>query len=569
MIMKGSFLHGADYGEKVDYLIFRHDERNRSMVLDEDGNRDVRSVYRIDGICCTPSAFPFLARETDLRYRKNLRPEDCNMIHLVLSYHPRDMMDGLLDVSLAHELSQEWIHRYLPGFLGVACTHEDGDHHSGNIHTHILLHSVKCRNEVSPYMTHPENSRVGNRFHLSPITWMELRQKLNEFSGEKGLHQDYSAWIPPDSVNDREYHARYVGQKKLEENNRKIIEAGGIPETDTFHTEKETYRIAIRDASRRSCSVTEFKEILGHEHGILVTEDQGKWRYVKDRGRGYSPGTLGSSYFREKVLEELEKNRKDPHRVEEYLTSEKYREQNRQIALKKDSLPGYIRTLSPPFRDDLSGDICRLVYDRGMALDTREEQVRFFRPYAEAVRWIYWCGYPFAMTLEKLDHVAEDNRRDLTRSQENVELCRRKHVEKETLLFYSCAVRDYAPLKEQIANAEDPDAFREEHWMEFRILEEAEEQLGRIPGKTWKERQEETLLAGKALFRAQNDLNSYEDFQEELRQVVSVLEPIRPDLEKLQDERENRNMEQEQEVRKKEERESIPKKRVISPDYER
>ena len=114
-------------------------------------------------------------------------------------------------------------------------------------------------------------------------------------------------------------------------------------------------------------------------------------------------------------------------------------------------------------------------YDRGMALDTREEQVWFFRPYAEAVRWIYWCGYPFAMTLEKLDHVAENNRRDLTRAQENVELCRRKHVEKETLLFYSCAVRDYAPLKEQIANAEDPDAFREEHWMEFRILEEAED----------------------------------------------------------------------------------------------
>lgn len=386
MILKCVLYRVTSYGEVLDYLIFQHDEITKAKLYDANGHRLLRPVYLMDGINCTPMAFPWMAEELNREFRKNMDPKDIHMIHYIISFHPDDAEYRGLDLHHAHELSLEWVRRCLPGMLGVVCTHEDGDHHAGNIHTHIILNSLKYTDEIAQSMKYPDRTRRGNRFYPNRATCLEHREILDEIAIREGLTPGYSGRFPSDRINDREYHVRYLGQKKLDEENRKIIASGGIPERKVFRTEKEEYRIAVDDASCRSRDLSEFKKILWEEYRIRLLEADGKWRYVREGTKGYSPGTLGSAYYRETVENRLAENRSYPYLIAQYL-KEKQRQQDLELAeLRADSLPGYLETLSPPYSDDLTGDICRAVNALGWEFSSKEEQVQAIRPYAELVR---------------------------------------------------------------------------------------------------------------------------------------------------------------------------------------
>lgn len=572
MILKYNPFFGGSYSESVDYLIYQHDPITKAKLYDENGNRLIRPVYLMDGIGCTPSAFPRMAEELNREFRKNLDPDERNMISFIISYHPDDVEHGHLDIYRAHEVSMEWARRCLPGMLGVICTHHDGDHQSGNYHTHILLCSLKYTDEISDSMKHPYIAKRGARFHPSFETWREFYTILDEIAQREGLHSDYVPGGALKRVNDREYHVRWHGQKKLEEKNRQIIASGGIPQTKTFRTEKEKYRFAVEDSCMRSRDLPEFEKTLQEDYGIRVEETDGKWRYIREGDRGYSAGTLGSAYFREKILSELSENQKDPERIESYLEQRRRERSREKWDLEKNSLPGFLETLSPPYRDDITGDIGKIVLEKGLALPTGAEQVMFLQPFAEAVRYLKSTH----RSLKLPDLGEEEIHREIEDETALVDEAKGELAEQEKLRFFRNALQKHSSLKEALAASEDPERFRQEHRVKLQILEAAEEYLKGISPKTPEEQREELWHAGFRLRVREESLEYLKDDLSRIHRIKRDLNPIRPELEKCQEERERRKAEQarlrqirEAEERELEERLSGREKRLIPMDYER
>lgn len=566
MILKYVSFHGASYSDSLDYLIYQHDEKTRAKLYDENGNRQVRQIYLMDGLQCTPFAFPRMAEELNREYRKNLDPGERNMIMFIISYHPDDMEYRHLDIYRAHELSLEWVHRCLPGMLGVACTHPDGDHHTRNIHTHVLLCSLQYKEEISESMEHPYRAKRGTRFHPLNNTWREFYKVLDEIAQREGLSPCQLPGITPKCINNGEYHARWRGQKKLEEENRIIINSGGVPQTETFRTEKEEYRYAIGDACSRSRDLPGFEKILLEEYGIRVTETNGKWQYFREGTKGYSPRTLGSDYFKEKILIDLRENQKNPDRIEAYLDrkkSEGYREMRK---LKENSLPGYIETLSPPYRDDITGDICRAVYEKGMAIPTREGKVKFLQPYAEAVRYLR----DTYRSKELPDLGEAEITKEIEDRRKTIDEARLELAKQEALRFFRNVMRAYSPLKEELITSDDPERFRQEHQTELQALEAAEQFLGDVPMKSPEEQKEELWQAGFRVYARQEDLGWLESNLETIRKIKRDLNPIMPELERARDERQAKLQQKMDALRKERERSEPRKEKQLIPlDYER
>ena len=49
-----------------------------------------------------------------------------------------------------------------PGHQALVCTHPDGHNHSGNIHVHIVINSLRIEDvPLLPYMDRPADTRAG------------------------------------------------------------------------------------------------------------------------------------------------------------------------------------------------------------------------------------------------------------------------------------------------------------------------------------------------------------------------------------------------------------------------
>ena len=80
---------------------------------------------------------------------------------------------------------------------------------------------------------------------------------------------------------------------------------------------------------------------------------------------------------------------------------------------------------------------------------------------------------------------------------------RKVFQEKENLLFFQKILGDYVHFREELFASDQPQDFRREHWVELRLLEEAEQVLQKVEPKTLEERKEEVRKAWKDLVWAQ------------------------------------------------------------------
>ena len=98
----------------------------------------------------------------NLRYGKNQRREDVKSHHYIISFDPRDGPDNGLTVDRAQELGEKFCAEHFPGHQALVCTHPDGHNHSGNIHVHIVINSLRIE-EVPflPYMDRPADTKAG------------------------------------------------------------------------------------------------------------------------------------------------------------------------------------------------------------------------------------------------------------------------------------------------------------------------------------------------------------------------------------------------------------------------
>ena len=306
-LLKHGTIKNSSYTDALDYVIFLHNEETGEIVLDRNGNRIMRDEYYLDGINCDPYSFSAECDEINRLYGKNKKPNEIKEHHFIISYDPKDATKCGLTGPKAQELSMEWVRKCLPGFQVLVCTHMDGHNHSGNIHTHLICNSVRMENTgTDTYGERIGDHKAGNKLHLT-LDYLEfMKREVMRICEREGLHQVDLFSPAQDHITEAEYYAQKAGQKKLEENNEKMLRRGMNPNRTEFATQKQYLRDAIKDVSRRAESFEDFQQILKDEYGIDVKESRGRWSYLHPNREKYITGrALGAAYEKDAVMNRI------------------------------------------------------------------------------------------------------------------------------------------------------------------------------------------------------------------------------------------------------------------------
>lgn len=199
----------ADYGAAEQYLLFEHDEFTMKPVLDETGRLIPREDYRLSTLNCDGEDFAVACMRANLRYQKNQRREDVKSHHYIISFDPRDGPDNGLTVDRAQALGEQFCKEHFPGHQALVCTHPDGHNHSGNIHVHIVINSLRIE-EVPflPYMDRPADTKVGCKHRCTDAALRYFKSEVMEMCHREGLYQIDLLNGSKNRVTDREYWAQ-------------------------------------------------------------------------------------------------------------------------------------------------------------------------------------------------------------------------------------------------------------------------------------------------------------------------------------------------------------------------
>ena len=299
----------ADYGAAEQYLLFEHDEFTMKPVLDETGRLIPREDYRLSTLNCDGEDFAVACMRANLRYQKNQRREDVKSHHYIISFDPRDGPDNGLTVDRAQALGEQFCKEHFPGHQALVCTHPDGHNHSGNIHVHIVINSLRIE-EVPflPYMDRPADTKVGCKHRCTDAALRYFKSEVMEMCHREGLYQIDLLNGSKNRVTDREYWAQKKGQAALDKQNAPMIADSITPRQTKFETNKEKLRQTLRKALATAASFDEFSSLLLRE-GVTVKESRGRLSYLTpDRTKPITARKLGDDFDRAAVLSVLEQN---------------------------------------------------------------------------------------------------------------------------------------------------------------------------------------------------------------------------------------------------------------------
>ena len=299
----------ADYGAAEQNLLFEHDEFTMKPVLDETGRLIPREDYRLSTLNCDGEDFAVACMRANLRYQKNQRREDVKSHHYIISFDPRDGPDNGLTVDRAQALGEQFCKEHFPGHQALVCTHPDGHNHSGNIHVHIVINSLRIE-EVPflPYMDRPADTKVGCKHRCTDAALRYFKSEVMEMCHREGLYQIDLLNGSKNRVTDREYWAQKKGQAALDKQNAPMIADSITPRQTKFETNKEKLRQTLRKALATAASFDEFSSLLLQE-GVTVKESRGRLSYLTpDRTKPITARKLGDDFDRAAVFAVLEQN---------------------------------------------------------------------------------------------------------------------------------------------------------------------------------------------------------------------------------------------------------------------
>ena len=196
-----------------------------------------------------------------------------------------------------------------PGHQALVCTHPDGHNHSGNIHVHIVINSLRIE-EVPflPYMDRPADTKAGCKHRCTDAALRYFKSEVMEMCHREGLYQIDLLNSSKNRVTDREYWAQKKGQAALDRQNAPMIAGGITPRQTKFETNKEKLRQTIRAALSAAASFEDFSSLLLRE-GVTVKESRGRLSYLTpDRTKPITARKLGDDFDRAAVLAVLEQN---------------------------------------------------------------------------------------------------------------------------------------------------------------------------------------------------------------------------------------------------------------------
>ena len=148
----------SDYTAIEAYLVYQHDAFTGKQLLDEQGKPKLRESYLLDTLECGDFSFATACLLANRKYGKNTQHGDIKSHQYIISFDPRDTADNGLTMEKAQALGLKFCEENFPGHPAIVCTHPDGHNHSGNIHVHIVIGSIRTREvERKPYMQKPRD----------------------------------------------------------------------------------------------------------------------------------------------------------------------------------------------------------------------------------------------------------------------------------------------------------------------------------------------------------------------------------------------------------------------------
>ncbi len=308
----------ADYGAAEQYLTFEHDEFTMKPTLDKNGRLLPRDDYRISSLNCGGEDFAIACMRSNLKYGKNQKREDVKSHHYIISFDPRDAPDNGLTVDRAQALGEQFCKEHFPGHQALVCTHPDGHNHSGNIHVHIVINSLRIAEvPLLPYMERPADTREGCKHRCTDAAMEYFKAEVMEMCHRENLYQIDLLNGSKNRVTEREYWAKRKGQAALDKENASQAATGEPPKQTKFETDKEKLRRTIRAALSSAVSFEDFSGKL-LQQGVTVKESRGRLSYLTpDRTKPITARKLGDDFDRAAVLEALTINAQNAARAAE------------------------------------------------------------------------------------------------------------------------------------------------------------------------------------------------------------------------------------------------------------
>ena len=507
----------ADYGAAEQYLTFEHDEFTMKPTLDENGRLMLREDYRIATLNCGDEDFAVACMRSNLRYGKNQKREDVKSHHYIISFDPRDAVDNGLTVDRAQALGEEFCRKQFPGHQAIVCTHPDGHNHSGNIHVHIVINSLRIA-EVPflPYMDRPADTRAGCKHRCTDAAMEYFKAEVMELCHRENLYQIDLLHGSKSRITEREYWAQRKGQAKLDK------EAAALPAEEQpakptkFETDKEKLRQAIRTALSSAASYGEFAAVL-LQQGVTVKESRGRLSYLTpDRTKPITARKLGDDFDKAAVLALLTQNAR--RAAEQTKAIPEY-----PAAVKKPS-QGEKTTKTTPADNTLQRMVDReakraegkgVGYDRWAAKHNLKQMAATVTAYQQ-------YGFSSPEELDEACSAAYAAMQESLTELKQVEktLNGKKELQRQVLAYSKTrSVRD--GLKQQ-KNAKAKAAYRQKHESDFIIADAAaryfkENGISKLPGYKALQAEIEALIKEK-----NSGYNDYRAKREEYRRLQTV-----------------------------------------------
>ena len=300
----------SDYTAIEAYLIYQHDEFTGKQLLDEHGKPKLRESYLLDTLECGNFSFATACLLANRKYGKNTQHGDIKSHQYIISFDPRDAADNGLTMEKAQALGLKFCEENFSGHPAIVCTHPDGHNHSGNIHVHIVIGSIRTREvERKPYMQKPRDWREGMKHSSTAQTMRHLRVEVMELCEGAGLYQIDLLNGSKERVSEAEYWARRRGQLKLDRENAALTATGQQPKQKKFETIKDTLRKQLSSVLYRATSFEDFSDRLMQQYGITVKESRGQLSYLPSgRTKFIRAKHLGDKFDKAAVLATLQAN---------------------------------------------------------------------------------------------------------------------------------------------------------------------------------------------------------------------------------------------------------------------
>ena len=486
----------SDYTAIEAYLVYQHDAFTGKQLLDEQGKPKLRDSYLLDTLECGDFSFATACLLANRKYGKNTQHGDIKSHQYIISFDPRDAADNGLTMEKAQALGLKFCEENFPGHPAIVCTHPDGHNHSGNIHVHIVIGSIRTREvERKPYMQKPRDWREGMKHSSTAQTMRHLRVEVMELCESAGLYQIDLLNGSKERVSEAEYWARRRGQMKLDRENAALTATGQQPRQKKFETVKDTLRKQISSVLYRATSFEDFSDRLMQQYGIAVKESRGRLSYLPaGRTKFIRAKHLGDKFEKELVLAALKENA-ERKRAIQFKPDRIGKLVDIQVKLKQGKGIGYERWAKKHNLKAMAQTLILLQEKDLLNEDVLDQRI-------EELQTQYDSAKEVVLDLE-------------TRMAENKKL--RSHV---------AAYQQYRPLAQKLKSARHPVTFEEQHRAELTAYRAAAAYLKannitKLPSPNKLEAEYAQLASEKAKFYEQ-----YKEAKEELLKLKTAKQNV-------------------------------------------